>query len=577
MLSDSSDAEDEVALFEVDDADRFAGFLPGEGPSGGCRIASCVLSEPPNAGPACCVDHVASHPALNPPGPQKEDSSEINPHNALMTSKKPELRSESANPNAPAQLESQHIHLIGVAGTGMGALAGLLKQAGYRVTGSDTAFHPPIGPALEAWGVETRPGWDPKNLEPAPDLVIVGNVSRRENPEARYAIDSGIPYDSMPGALERFFLSDRPSFVVAGTHGKTTTTSLTAFLLHALGGDPGFLVGGIPLDFGESFALGAPNAPFVIEGDEYDSAFFEKSPKFLRYAPDAAILTSAEYDHVDIYPDEESYLEAFRRFIALLPPDGYLIAFAGDPRVRELAKEARSAVYFYATDRDDTGGLAPDFLIAKGAAGQFELFGQGSLLGRGRTSLTGLHNLRNIAASLALVSLAGGVDLRAAIDAVTRFGGVKRRQELRGIAQGVRVYDDFAHHPTAVLETLQGLRELHPEGKLIAAFEPRSATASRKTHEADYPAAFAPATRTILAPVARAEIAPEERLDREVIARAIRAAGGEAHVPQDEDETIQAILREVAPGDTIVLMSNGPFYGIHDRILAALTALDLRS
>lgn len=493
-----------------------------------------------------------------------------------MTSKKPELGSKSASQTAPTEMESKHIHLIGVAGTGMGALAGLLKQAGYRVTGSDTAFHPPIGPALKAWGVETRPGWDPANLDPAPDLVIVGNVARRDNAEARYAIDQGIPYESMPGALERLFLKDRPSFVIAGTHGKTTTTSLTAFLLHALGRRPGFLVGGIPLDFGESFALGAPDAPFVIEGDEYDSAFFEKSPKFLRYAPDAAILSSAEYDHVDIYPDETSYLSAFERFIEIIPSEGLLIAFAGDARVRELAKRARARVYFYATDRDETGEVDPDFLIAKGAAGQFELFGQGSLLGRGQTSMSGLHNLRNIAASLALVSLAGGVDLRAAIDAVSRFRGVKRRQELRGIAQGVRVYDDFAHHPTAVLETLRGLRELHPEGKLIAAFEPRSATASRKLHQEDYPAAFAPASKTILAPVGRPEIPDDERLDRESIAAAIRAEGGEAYTPEDDEATLQAILRDVEPGDTIAIMSNGPFYGIHERVLAALTALERR-
>ena len=468
-----------------------------------------------------------------------------------------------------------HVHLIGVAGTGMGALAGLLAKSGHRVTGSDTAFHPPIGPALEGWGVTTMKGWDPQNLSPHPDLVVVGNVCRKDNPEARYAIDHGIPYDSMPGALERLFLGKRTSLVVAGTHGKTTSTSLLAWLLESAGLGPGFLVGGIPANFGESFAVGREGGPFVIEGDEYDSAFFEKSPKFLRYLPRAVMLTSIEHDHVDIYPDERSYVDAFRALAALIPPDGHLVAFAGDRRVREVAETATCRVTYYAVEEDDTGEVTPAFLAVPAGPGAFDLFGMGSQLGRVHTPMTGLHNMRNAVGAMALASLAAGVALPGAITALGHFGGVKRRQELLGVAGGVTVYEDFAHHPTAVRETLRGLRERHPEGRLVAAFEPRSATASRRTHQAEYPGAFEAADETFLAPVGRAEIAEDEQLDRDSIVAEIRARGGVAHAPANLDALVDALTASLASGDTLVLMSNGPFGGIYDVILAALAARHL--
>lgn len=467
-----------------------------------------------------------------------------------------------------------HVHLIGVAGTGMGALAGLLVKAGYRVTGSDTAFYPPIGPSLERWGVETMKGWSPDHLVPAPDFVVVGNVCRKDNPEARFAIDEGIPYDSMPGAIERLFLSKRKSLVVAGTHGKTTSTSLVAWLLSDGGLDPGFLVGGIPANFGESFALGHDGGPFVIEGDEYDSAFFEKTPKFFRYRPHAVMLTSIEHDHVDIYPDEAAYVDAFRGLVARIPEDGHLVAYAGDPKVREVAKGARCAVTFYAAEGDDTGEETPAFLAAKAGPSAFDLFGMGSHLGRVHTPLSGMHNLRNAVGAVALASLGAGLELPKAIASLARFRGVKRRQELLGVAGGVYVYEDFAHHPTAVRETLRGLRERHPHGKLVAAFEPRSATASRKTHEAEYPAAFECADLAILAPVGRKEIPDAERLDRDGIVAAIRAHGGAAEAPPDLEGVLEAIVARAERGDVVVLMSNGDFGGIYDRVLAALALRD---
>jgi len=456
----------------------------------------------------------------------------------------------------------------------MGAFAGLLRSAGYRVTGSDTAFHPPIGPALERWGVETRPGWNAENLDPAPDLVIVGNVCRRDNPEARAAIDGGMRYASFPQALEELFLAERPAYVVAGTHGKTTTTSLLAYLLHEGGAAPGFLIGGIPRNFDESFRLGGEAAPFVVEGDEYDSAFFEKTPKFWRYRPWGAILTSIEHDHVDIYPDEASYLEAFAEFVRRIPADGLLVAWAGDPKVREVARGARCRVRFYALDSDACGDVTPVWTGALGPPigemSPVDLFGGGSSLGRLHLPMSGAHNARNAIAALALATEGAGVDLGDAMRAVTRFAGVRRRQELLGEADGVRVYDDFAHHPTAVRETLRGLRARHGEGRLIAAFEPRSATASRRLHQEEYPEAFAAADLAVLAPVGRPEIEAGEKLDVAAIAARIGARGGRAVAPGTLEGVLERLLDEAAPGDTVVLMSNGTFGGLHDRLLAAL-------
>ncbi len=474
-----------------------------------------------------------------------------------------------------------HVHLVGVAGTGMGALAALFREAGHRVTGSDTAFHPPIGPALAAWGVETQLGWDPAHLEPRPDLVVIGNVCRKDNPEARAAIDGGLRYVSFPGAMETIFLERRRAFVVAGTHGKTTTTSLLAHLLHHAGKNPGLMVGGIPKNFGRSARLGGPEAPFVLEGDEYDSAFFEKSPKFWRYKPWAVILTSIEHDHVDIYPTFESYLDAYRGLIARIPEDGLLVAYAGDACVRQVASEARCRVSFYALDGDDTGEVAPAWLGAvsamQGGAMPIDVFGAGAHLGRMLSPLTGRHNARNALAAIALATEAGGATFESAVRGLREFQGVKRRQELLGVVDGVRVYEDFAHHPTAVRETLAGLRERHPEGKLLAAFEPRSATASRAMHQEDYVGAFGDADEIYLAPVGRPEIAAEERLDVESIASELRAGGKVAFASTSIPELARSIVLGARSGDTIVLMSNGAFGGVYDQVLAGLAERRLRA
>jgi UDP-N-acetylmuramate: L-alanyl-gamma-D-glutamyl-meso-diaminopimelate ligase len=482
-----------------------------------------------------------------------------------------------------------HVHLIGVAGTGMGALAGLLKAAGHRVSGSDTAFHPPMGEALARWGIETKTGYSPANLEPRPDLVIVGNVCRKDNVEARAAIDGGMAYDSMPGAIEKLFLHDRPGWVVAGTHGKTTTTALLAVLAHRAGLDPGLLVGGIPKDFGESFRVGARqessgngprtepiHAPFVIEGDEYDSAFFEKSPKFLRYRPRAVILTSIEHDHVDIYPDEASYLAAFEALIAKIPADGVLVAWAGDPHIRRLAKKAVCRVVFFALSTDDVGDVSPIWvaapIAAQGGAQPFDLFVGGSSGGPVLSPMMGEHNVRNALAAIALVAEAtdGTIPVQTLTQALRSFSGVKRRQDLLAEAGGVFVYDDFAHHPTAVRETLAGVRSRHPDVKLFAVFEPRSATACRKIHEKEYEEAFHHADVTLLAPLGRTNIPESERLSVEAIAASIRARGGDAAAPPDHDAILKVIVERAERGDVVLLMSNGDMGGLHDRVIAAL-------
>jgi len=456
----------------------------------------------------------------------------------------------------------------------MGSFAGLLKQAGHRVTGSDTAFYPPMGEALERWGIETRVGYDPAHLEPVPDLVVIGNVCRPSNPEARATLERGLRYMSFPAALRAMFLQERRSFVVAGTHGKTTTSALLAFLLDATGQAPGFLIGGITGDFPESFRAGRASAPFVVEGDEYDSAFFEKSAKFLQYAPRVALIHAIEHDHIDIYPDMDSYRRAFAQLVALLPNDGLLVANASDPEVRAVAASAPCRVSYFALEGEDTGTVTPEWLAAPAkpepAFQPFDLFFGGSSCGRVLSPLPGRHNVKNAVAAIAMASLGAGVGVGDLTRALPRFQGVRRRQELRGVARGVRIYDDFAHHPTAVAETLQALRGRHAQGTLYAVFEPRSSTASRNLHQREYEAAFDAADVVLLAEVGRAEIPEAEKLDVHALASAIRARGGRAETPGKVDAIVERIAAQAEPGDTVVVMSNGAFGQIHEKLLARL-------
>lgn len=480
-----------------------------------------------------------------------------------------------------------HVHIIAVAGTGMGALAGLLTELGHEVSGSDVAFDPPIGPMLRACGVRCLQGFDARHLEPAPDLVVIGNVCRRDNVEAVAALERGLRFTHIGGALQEFAFPGTAPLVVAGTHGKTTTSSLVTWLLEATGFEPGFLIGGVPKNFGRSYrtarhprrlplAERPRGLPFVIEGDEYDTAFFEKTPKFLHYRPEVAIITSIEHDHVDIYPTFDTYLDAFCRFVASVPEQGLIVACASDPEVVHVVQtHARASVTWFAL-HDEPTSVPAEWIAAPAVTEQgattFDLFAGGVLAGRFVLPLPGRHNLKNALAAVAAAAQGFGSPIRELGPALARFAGVKRRQDLLGEPSGVLVYDDFAHHPTAVRETLLALRARHPGVKLFAVFEPRSATACRKLHQAEYPAAFDAADEILLAPLGRTGLPESERLDRSQLVAELRQRGRSAEAYATVDEIVQRLAEQAQPGDVIALLSNGSFGGIHGRVIEALGA-----
>jgi len=481
-----------------------------------------------------------------------------------------------------------HIHIVAVAGTGMGALAGLLTELGHQVSGSDVAFDPPMGPALESWGVRCMQGFDPRHLEPAPDLTVIGNVCRQDNPEVLAVLERGLRYTHIAGALAEFVQGGCSPLVVAGTHGKTTTSALAAHLLEACGFAPGFLIGGLPKNFPRSFR--APRAgkprlamgdrptrlpPFVIEGDEYDTAFFEKTAKFLHYRPEVAILTSIEHDHVDIYPSFEGYLDAFRKFVALLPEDGLVVANAADPHVVQVVDaHARAQVAWFALEGEDTHGKPPHWLAAPAqldeAGTRFDLYAGGVFCGRLALTVPGKHNLKNALAAIGATAQGYGARIADIGPALARFEGVRRRQDLIGTPRESFIYDDFAHHPTAVQETLLALRGRHPSGKLFAVFEPRSATACRRMHQDEYTRAFGCADEVLLAPLGRANLAAAEALDLTQLASDLNARGKSARALPSVDAIVDYLASNVTPGSVVALLSNGAFGGIHAKLLERL-------
>ncbi|MDD5307207.1 MAG: Mur ligase family protein [Deltaproteobacteria bacterium] len=458
------------------------------------------------------------------------------------------------------------VHLVGVCGTAMGALAGLLKASGFQVTGSDAHAYPPMSLELARMGIAVKEGFKASNLDHGPDLVVVGNACRREHPEAAAARERGLAYASLPATIHDLFLAGRRSLVVAGTHGKTTTTALLAYLLFAAGRDPSVLVGGVATDFGSGHRLGS-GPDFVIEGDEYDSAYFEKRPKFLSYAPSAAALTSVEHDHVDIYPTEEAYRAAFAGLVGLVDP-GPLAVHAGDAAAVALSATARAEVIAYGVT-GDVHVAPPRWIAAPAGRGRFELRVDGRAAGIFSTALGGRHNLRNTLAALILAHCAAGVSLDELARALPGFKGVRRRQEVIGRPRGIAVYDDFAHHPTAVRVTLEALAELHEPGRLAVAFEPRSATACRRMHQAAYTGAFDRAGLAIIAPVGR-DLPEAERLDTALLAADLRARGVAATAAGSIDEVLEALVAWARPGDGVALLSNGGFGGLHGRLLEAL-------
>lgn len=487
------------------------------------------------------------------------------------------------------------VHFVGVSGTGMGALAALFVEAGHEVSGSDLAFDPPIGPALAEAGVRCLRGYDAAHITPELELVVVGNAIRATNPEAQAVEARGLARASMSGALRTHFLAGRRALVVCGTHGKTTTSSMAAWLLEKAGVEPGFFIGGVPKNFGKGAKLGRVKlrlggtasavrgrAPFVVEGDEYDAVYWHKAPKFLDYVgvseDDVVVLTSMEHDHIDIYPDEASYVREFERLVDAIPPGGLLVVDARDPKVRAVAGRAKCRVVSVALDGEPTGDEPPTWLAAPvpiddAGIQAFDVFVGGSSAGRFSMTSPGAHNVRNALAVIAACAEGFGVPLAELRAGLATFEGVKRRQDLVGEASGVRVYDDFAHHPTAVLETLRALRQKHRAGKLFAVFEPRSATACRALHQAEYPRAFESADRVILAPLGRTNVPEAERLD---VGRLTLDIGAHATCAESVDAIVAQLARDAAPGDTVALLSNGAFGGIHQKLLAALRERGLR-
>jgi UDP-N-acetylmuramate: L-alanyl-gamma-D-glutamyl-meso-diaminopimelate ligase len=467
------------------------------------------------------------------------------------------------------------LHLIGIGGTGMGALAGLLAAAGHEVRGSDTAVYPPMSEQLAALGIPVYEGYDAAHLDWGPDQVVVGNVHGKDHVEVLAAQARGIALTSFPAILGELFLAGRHSIVVAGTHGKTTTTSLIAHILFEARRDPSFFVGGVPIGIGQGWRLGG-GPDFVVEGDEYDTAFFDKGPKFLHYHPKTAIVTSVELDHVDIFSSMEEVKNAFRKLVALLPDDGLLVVCADQPEAVAIAQSARCKVETYAVVDDAEaapGGAtwwASGLEYLKSGRVAFDVHRNGDHVDRFETLLTGRHNVANCVAAIA-VSHARGVPIEVIARGVARFAGVRRRQELRGMAGGVSVLDDYAHHPTAVRETLVALRKRFPKRRLIAIYEPRSATSRRRTFQGEFADAFAHADEVVVGKLYDpSRIPKEERFDPERLALDLHRAGTKASYVPEVDRIVDQVARGAAPGDIVVVLSSGSFEGLHDKLLAAI-------
>ena len=463
------------------------------------------------------------------------------------------------------------IYLIAIGGTGMAPLACLLQEQGHRVRGTDGPLYPPMSTLLEAAGIHPEVGWDPGHLAPRPDLVIVGNAVRRDNPEVVEAERLGIERLSMPEALARFFLASRRPLVIAGTHGKTTTTALAAWVYARCGRDPGYLVGGVPKGLPASFHIGTGER-FAIEGDEYNASFFDRGAKFLHYRPETLILTSVEYDHADLYPSPEALRETYRKLIALLPKTGRLIACGDDPHLRELAAEAPCPVTLYGLG--PSCGLGPLGPIEATAAGsRFRVRDEEEGEVEIDLRLAGEHNVAN-ALGVWAAARRDGLPAAEVRTALASFEGVKRRLEEVGTfgpPPGITVVDDFAHHPTAVEKTLGGLAQRYPNRRRVVLFEPRSLTAGRSFFFDLYKTAFARADRVLFAPTFHAgRLSDQERLDFGALAAELNRSGGNATAYASNADLLAAALAEAQPGDVLVTMSSGAFEGMPGKLASGL-------
>jgi UDP-N-acetylmuramate: L-alanyl-gamma-D-glutamyl-meso-diaminopimelate ligase len=449
----------------------------------------------------------------------------------------------------------------------MASLAGMLREKGHPVCGSDTDVYPPMSDFLDRLGIPVFKGYNAANIEKAkPELVVIGNALSRGNVELEYVLDSGIRYASMAETVKEFFIRGKNSIVVAGTHGKTTTTAMLAWILDVAGRKPSFLVGGIAENFGKSFQV-SDGPDFVIEGDEYDTAFFDKGPKFLHYLPRIVLLKNIEFDHADIYADLEAIKIAFRRLINIVPRAGLIVAGVDSPVVRELIPAAFSRV---ATAGIGVGEWQATKIQPLEDGMAFDVVQGESTIGHFTIPLPGTFNVQNALGAI-IVARELGIGNEVIQRALSTFKSVKRRLEIRGEVQGVRVYDDFAHHPTAVRETLSAVRQRHPEARIWAVFEPRSQTCRRRVFEQAFIESFEPANVTVIASVFGASrLDPEQTLSPARVAEGIRALGGKASTFSSTEDIISHIASEVRAGDHVVIMSNGGFDNIHNRLLERL-------
>jgi UDP-N-acetylmuramate: L-alanyl-gamma-D-glutamyl-meso-diaminopimelate ligase len=469
----------------------------------------------------------------------------------------------------------KHIHLIGICGTAMASLAGMLQQLGHHITGSDTAAYPPMSDLLAGLNIKIHEPYAESNLNPRPDLVVVGNAISRGNPELEYVLDKRIPFCSMAAILHDEFLPGRESLVVAGTHGKTTTTSMLAWIYEVASKKnpelaPSFLIGGVAENFGTSFMV-RPTRPFLLEGDEYDTAFFDKGPKFLHYFPDAAILTHVEFDHADIYADLAAVKTAFKRLVNLVPRRGRVVAFDGSENVSECVANAFCAVERYGFSPDSHWHLAN--LRHDETVSRWTLLRGGVRFAELSLPMAGEHNALNATAAAALAA-GQGVSVEAIVEALATFRSVKRRLEVSAVVEGVTIIDDFAHHPTAIRETLRALRESYPGRRLWAVLEPRSNTLRRNVFEAALVESLALADHVVLADVFKSEsISASERLVPEKVVARLNEIGIPAATYPDADAIVDAVAPQLRDGDVVAILSNGGFGSIYQKLPNAISHL----
>ncbi|HEX3354838.1 MAG TPA: UDP-N-acetylmuramate:L-alanyl-gamma-D-glutamyl-meso-diaminopimelate ligase [Terriglobales bacterium] len=465
---------------------------------------------------------------------------------------------------------TKHIHLIGICGTAMASLAGMLKQQGFYVTGSDAAAYPPMSDFLASLGIPLSQPFAAKNLEPHPDVVVVGNAISRGNVELEYVLDQRIPFCSLPQILHDEFLRGKEVLVVAGTHGKTTTTSMLSWIFDQAGLKPSFLIGGIAENFGSSFQLGN-GKHFILEGDEYDTAFFDKGPKFLHYFPDAVILTSVEFDHADIYKDLDAVETAFKRLVNLIPGRGRIVALDSGESLERCLARAFCPVERYGSTKKAAWQVTN--LRLDPASTSWSVLRNGEPWADFQFALGGEYNVMNATAAAALAH-GCGIPKEQIAAALKTFKSVKRRLEVRAQVNGITIIDDFAHHPTAIAGTLKALRGRYPGGRLWAILEPRSNTLRRNVFQKELATSLAVADEVIVANVFKSESIPErERMDVGALVADVSRQGRRARIVPDADEIVQTVAPEMRPGDVVAILSNGGFGGIYEKLPLRLKAI----